>query len=277
MVDQSTPAQFPVQIIGAGPGDPDLITVRGQKLLAQADVVFYTGSLVPEQMLQHCLPTATFFDTRSHTLESWLPLLQKHVQQGQRVVRLQDGDPCLYGALHELMAFLLKHQIDFEIVPGVSAFQLAAARLRVELTVPQLVQSIILTRVQGRTDVPGYEDLATLASHRASLCLYLSARHASDAQAKLMAHYPSDTPIALCYRLGWPDEEIHLGRLDAMADITRETGHDRTVLYVISPALAAQSEAQSEARSQLYNPGHSHLFRRASFQARTSVPSGKQD
>ena len=137
-----------------------------------------------------------------------------------------------------------------------SAFQLAAARLQVELTVPQLVQSIILTRVQGRTDVPGNEDLATLAAHQASLCLYLSARHVADAQTKLMAHYPPDTPIALCYRLGWPDEEIHLARLDAMATTTQETGHDRTVLYVISPALA-----QTEARSQLYNPGHSHLFR----------------
>ncbi|NMF84752.1 precorrin-4 C(11)-methyltransferase [Nodosilinea sp. P-1105] len=260
----TAPEVMPVQIIGAGPGDPELITIRGQKHLAAADVVFYTGSLVPEQMLQHCRPSAECIDTRSHTLENWLPLLQERVQQGKRVVRLQDGDPCLYGALHELMAFLLKQQIAFEIVPGVSAFQLAAARLQVELTVPQLVQSIILTRVQGRTDVPGNEDLASLAAHRASLCLYLSARHASDAQAKLLAHYPPDTPVALCYRLGWPDEQIHLGRLDSMAAITRETGHDRTVLYVVSPALAAQSEA----RSQLYSPGHSHLFRPASPQAR---------
>ncbi|ESA38683.1 precorrin-4 c11-methyltransferase [Leptolyngbya sp. Heron Island J] len=250
-------SQFPpVHIIGAGPGAPDLITVRGQTLLAAADTVFYTGSLVPEQMLQWCRADVETIDTRSHTLETWLPLLQKRVSQGQRVVRLQDGDPCLYGALHELTTFLLKHQISFEIVPGVSAFQLAAARLEVELTVPQLVQSIILTRVQGRTDVPGEEDLASLASHQASLCLYLSARHAAAAQSKLMAHYPPDTSIALCYRLGWPDEEIRLGRLDAMATLTQAAGHDRTVMYLISPALAAQ-----EARSQLYNPDHSHLFR----------------
>jgi precorrin-4/cobalt-precorrin-4 C11-methyltransferase len=258
----TAPAQIPVHIIGAGPGDPELITVRGQRRLAEADVVFFTGSLVPEQMLQHCRPTAECIDTRSHTLESWLPLLREHVHQGKRVVRLQDGDPCLYGALHELTAFLLKHQIAFEIVPGVSAFQLAAARLQVELTVPQLVQSIILTRVQGRTDVPGDEDLASLAAHRASLCLYLSARHVVDAQDRLMAHYPPDTPVALCYRLGWPDERIHLGRLEGMAATTRETGYDRTVLYLISPALVAQAEA----RSQLYNPEHSHLFRPASPQ-----------
>ena len=252
-VNSST--QFPVHIIGAGPGAPDLITVRGQHLLAAADTVFYTGSLVPEQMLQWCQSAETI-DTRSHTLETWLPMLQERVNQGKRVVRLQDGDPCLYGALHELTAFLLKHQITFEIVPGVSAFQLAAARLEVELTVPQLVQSIILTRVQGRTNVPGDEDLASLAAHRASLCLYLSARHSTAAQDKLLTQYPSDTPIALCYRLGWPDEEIRLGRLDTMAAMTQAAGHDRTVMYLISPALAAQ-----EARSQLYNPGHSHLFR----------------
>ncbi|WP_017662064.1 precorrin-4 C(11)-methyltransferase [Baaleninema simplex] len=255
-----TTERFPVQIIGAGPGDPDLITVRGQNLLAQADTVFYTGSLVPTQMLQHCRPTADCIDTRSHTLETWLPMLRERVERGQRVVRLQDGDPCLYGALHELTAFLLKHEMAFEIVPGVSAFQLAAARLQVELTVPKLVQSIILTRVQGRTDVPGDEDLASLAAHRASLCLYLSARHAPDAQDKLLAHYPPDTPVALCYRLGWPDEQIHLRRLDGMAATTRETGFDRTVLYVISPAL----EARAEARSQLYSPSHSHLFRPSS-------------
>lgn len=249
--------KFPLQIIGAGPGAPDLITVRGKTLLVEADTVFYTGSLVPEQMLQWCRADVETIDTRSHTLETWLPLLQERVNQGQRVVRLQDGDPCLYGALHELTSFLLKHQIPFEIVPGVSAFQLAAARLEVELTVPQLVQSIILTRVQGRTNVPGDEDLASLAAHRASLCLYLSARHASAAQDKLMVHYSPDTPIALCYRLGWPDEEIHLGRLDAMTTMTKEAGHDRTVMYLISPALVAQGEA----RSQLYNPGHSHLFR----------------
>ncbi|MEB3232869.1 MAG: precorrin-4 C(11)-methyltransferase [Leptolyngbyaceae bacterium] len=246
-----------IHIIGAGPGAPDLITLRGQKLLAAADVVFYTGSLVPTQLLDHCAPGVEAVDTRSHTLETWLPVLRDRVQAGKRVVRLQDGDPCLYGALHELMAFLLENHIEFEIVPGVSAFQLAAARLQVELTVPQLVQSIILTRVQGRTDVPNREDLAALASHQASLCLYLSARHAQDAQDKLLQHYPIDTPIALCYRLGWPDEVVHLGQLDQMATLTRETGFDRTVMYVISPAL----NALREARSRLYNPDHAHLFR----------------
>ncbi|MEO0852514.1 MAG: precorrin-4 C(11)-methyltransferase [Cyanobacteria bacterium J06648_11] len=253
-----------VYVVGAGPGDPDLITLRGQKLLASADVVFYTGSLVPEQMLQHCRADAEIIDTRDRVLETILPLAIARAQAGLTVVRLQDGDPSLYGALHELMARLLEVNIDFEIVPGVSAFQLAAARLKVELTVPELVQSIILTRTSGRTTVPEAEDLAKLAAHRASLCLYLSARHAANAQTKLLEHYPADTGIALCYRLGWPDEILIRGRLDRMNDLTRTSGFERTVLYVISPALNCWPQSdipENQQRSRLYSPDHAHLFR----------------
>lgn len=246
-----------ITIIGAGPGDPELITVRGQKLLAQADVVFYTGSLVPEEMLALCQPEAERIDTRSEVLESVLPVMIDRVRAGQRVVRLQDGDPCLYGALHELMVRLLQEQIEVEIVPGVSAFQLAAARLKLELTIPEVVQTIILTRTSGRTQVPPAEELASLAAHQASLCLYLSARHAATAQAKLLEHYPADMPIALCYRLGWPDEQIQLGSLSHMAQLTRQINQHRTLLYVISPALGAVGPH----RSNLYAPEHKHRFR----------------
>jgi precorrin-4/cobalt-precorrin-4 C11-methyltransferase len=246
-----------VYIVGAGPGDPELITVRGQKLLARADVVLYTGSLVPEYMLDYCPPEVERIDTRSLVLETWWPLVLERVQAGKIVVRLQDGDPSLYGALHELMVHLWQHEVPFEIVPGVSAFQAAAAHLQVELTVPNLVQSIILTRAQGQTEVPSTEDLASLASHRASLCLYLSAHHCTKAQEQLLSHYPPETTMALCYRLGWPDEYVRIGRLDEMAQITREAQLNRTVLYIISPAL----EGRPEARSQLYSPGHAHIFR----------------
>lgn len=256
-VKKSSSAHGQVYIVGAGPGNPDLITVRGQKLLAQADVVFYTGSLVPETMLGHCQADTERIDTRFHTLETWLPLLLAKVETGKQVVRLQDGDPCLYGALHELVAYLLQHQIPFEVVPGVSAFQAAAARLGVELTVPNLVQSIILTRTQGKTTMPATEDLASLAAHQASLCLYLSAHHCRQAQAQLLTHYPPETPLAVCYRLGWPDEQIQQGRLDAMAQLTQNAHLSRTVLYIISPALASPVNG----RSRLYSPDHSHIFR----------------
>jgi precorrin-4/cobalt-precorrin-4 C11-methyltransferase len=259
MSEQTAPC-WPVHIVGAGPGDPELITLRGQRLLAEADVVFYTGSLVPEGVLAHCRPGVEAIDTRSFTLETLLPQIVERVKAGRRVVRLQDGDPSLYGALHELLIRLAEAGIPFEIVPGVSAFQLAAARLQVELTIPKLVQTIILTRASGRTQVPEAEALASLAAHRASLCLYLSARHVEQAQADLLAHYPADTPVAVCYRLGWPDEQIWLGSLAEMAALTRQAGLERTVLYLVSPALKGLSSSRS-ARSRLYSPDHTHLFR----------------
>jgi precorrin-4/cobalt-precorrin-4 C11-methyltransferase len=236
--------------------------VRGQTYLAAADVVFYTGSLVPEQMLRVCRPETELIDTRSLVLESMIPQMVQRVAAGLKVVRLQDGDPALYGALRELMMGLLHAGIGVEIVPGVSAFQLAAARLQVELTVPELVQTIILTRASGRTQVPVAEDLASLASHQASLCLYLSARHVESAQQHLLTHYDPKTPIAICYRLGWPEEQILLGSLAEMASLTQSATWDRTVLYVISPALAEAVQT----RSRLYSPQHSHLFRVRSSQ-----------
>ncbi|MFT0796196.1 precorrin-4 C(11)-methyltransferase [Synechococcus sp. H70.1] len=257
---EPTSPYWPVYIVGAGPGDPELITLRGQRVLSQADAVFYTGSLLPEGILVHCRPGVEAIDTRSLTLEMLLPQIVERVKAGLRVVRLQDGDPCLYGALHELLLRLAEAGIPFEIVPGVSAFQLAAARLQVELTVPELVQTVILTRASGRTRVPAAEALTSLAAHRASLCLYLSARHVEQAQADLLAHYPADTPVAICYRLGWPDEQIWLGSLGEMAALSRHAGLERTVLYLISPALQGLAGGGS-ARSRLYSPDHAHLFR----------------
>ena len=251
-----------IAIIGGGPGQPDLITVRGQRYLQEADVVVYTGSLVPETLLTHCGAEVEQVDTRSLTLEEWVGSIGDRAQAGKKEVRLQDGDPSLYGATHELVAHLIRQELPFEIVPGVSAFQLAAARLSVELTVPNLVQTIILTRTTGAaSSVPTAENLAGLAAHQASLCLYLSAHHCDHAQAQLLEHYPSDTPVALCYRLGWDDEEIHLGPLSAMAEMTRTAKLNRTVLYLISPALRAR-DTQPEARSLLYSATHGHIFRR---------------
>lgn len=247
----------PLAIVGAGPGDPDLITVRAQRLLAAADAVYYAGSLVPEALLAWCRPEAARIDTRTLTLEQILPQLIARVHSGERVVRLHSGDPCLYGAVHEQLMGLMAAGIEFEIVPGISAFQAAAASLGVELTVPGLVQTIILTRASGRTGVPAAEELAGLAAHRASLCLYLSAHHARECEQKLLVHYPPETPVAICYRLGWPDERILRVRLDELAATTRRVGLTRTTLYIVSPALTA-----APARSRLYHPAHDHLFRR---------------
>lgn len=272
----SVPALSPaVYIVGAGPGDPELMTVKAQRLLSQADVILYADSLVPRQVVQQARSDAEVIRTANKTLEDILPLMIDRVRSGKSVVRLHDGDPCFYGAVQEQIEALLEAEIPFEIVPGISAYQLAAARLRVELTIPNLVQSIILTRISGRTQVPETEELSTLAAHQASLCLYLSARHVEAAQAKLMQHYAAETPVAVCFRLGWPDEKVWLVPLSEMAALTQREDLIRTTMYVISPALTAatvppeygypdRASATLDRRSRLYNSDHSHLFRQGS-------------
>ena len=254
-----------VYIVGAGPGDPDLLTVKGQKILAKADVILFADSLVPRQILKIARPDAEIIQTANKTLEEILPLMIQRVRSHRSVVRLHSGDPSLYSAIHEQIQALAAAGVPFEVVPGISAFQAAAAKLQVELTVPELVQTIILTRISGRTTVPKNEELSSLAAHQASLCLYLSARHVEVAQAKLLQHYPADTPVAVCFRVGWPDEKIWLVPLDQMAASTEEQRLIRTTLYIISPALASTQQPEDlglpKARSRLYNPEHTHLFR----------------
>ena len=253
-----------VHIVGAGPGAPDLITLRGHRLLSQADVVLYANSLVPTGLLADIRPEAERIGTANLTLEAIVALMVDRSRSHQSVVRLHDGDPSLYSALYEQGRALAEADIPFDVVPGVSAFQAAAAALQTELTVPQLVQSIILTRISGRTQVPDTEELDSLAAHRASLCLYLSARHVENAQARLLEHYPSDLPIAICYRVGWPDERIWQVPLSEMAIKTRAEKLIRTTLYLISPALQAHQsspQANDATRSRLYAPSHDHLFR----------------
>ncbi|MBE9052402.1 precorrin-4 C(11)-methyltransferase [Nostocales cyanobacterium LEGE 11386] len=256
MKNNLAPQQSAVYIVGAGPGDPDLLTVKAQKLLAVADVILFADSLVPEQILQLCRQDAEIIRTANKTLEEIVALMVERVRSHKSVVRLHSGDPSLYSAVHEQMCLLAEANIPFEVVPGISAFQAAAAKLKIELTVPGLVQTIILTRISGRTQVPPHEELATLAAHQASLCLYLSARHVENAQAKLLEHYPAETPIAICFRLGWPDEKIRVVPLNQMAECTRQEKLIRTTLYLISPALTPAT-----GRSRLYHPEHSHLFR----------------
>lgn len=262
-----------VYIVGAGPGDPELLTIKAQRLISQADVILFADSLVPPAIVEHIRPDAELVRTANKTLEDILPLICDRVKAGRSVVRIHSGDPCLYGAVQEQMQAFLAAGIPFEVIPGISAFQAAAAKLRVELTIPGLVQSIILTRISGRTEVPAPEELASLAAHQASLCLYLSARHVEESQARLMQHYPADTPVAICFRLGWPDERLCVVPLADMAGVTQQENLIRTTLYVISPALAAetvpteylrtQAPGVGSRRSRLYNPEHDHLFRPA--------------
>ena len=184
-------------------------------------------------------------------------LMLDRVKDGKQVVRLHDGDTCLYSALNEQLCRLLDAEVDVEVVPGLSAYQATAARLKSELTIPGLVQTIVIGRAGGRTGVPESEALERMASLKASLCLYLSARHVEEVQRELLLHYPPETPVAIGYRVSWPDEWINVVPLKDIDRVSRERELIRTTLYVVSPALAAPGES----RSKLYSASHNHLFR----------------
>ena len=248
-----------ISIVGAGPGATDLLTLRAAEHLKQAEVLVWTDSLVSPDIAALAPESCERIRTSSMTLEEVLPLLVNRAQAGKRVVRLHDGDPCLYGALSEQICGLADAGIEVEVVPGLSAYQATAAALKAELTIPGLVQTIVLSRAGGRTGVPERENLQHLASLGASLCLYLSARHVEEVQATLLQHYSADTPVAIGYRVSWPDQWLSVVPLKQMATTSREHELIRTTLYVVSPALAAGRQ-----RSKLYSPDHKHLFRQKS-------------
>jgi precorrin-4/cobalt-precorrin-4 C11-methyltransferase len=246
-----------VWIVGAGPGAPDLLTLRAARAIEQAEVLIWTDSLVNPQLAAMAPANCERIRTSTLTLEEVMAVMLDRVAAGQRVVRLHDGDTCLYSALHEQLCRLLDADVEVEVVPGLSAYQATAAALQAELTIPGLVQTIILSRAGGRTGVPEREELQHLASLQASLCLYLSARHVEDVQTELLRHYPAETPVAIGYRVSWPDQWIQVVPLSDMARVSQERDLIRTTLYVVSPALAAPGAA----RSRLYSASHHHLFR----------------
>ncbi len=245
-----------ILFVGAGPGDPELLTLRGARALATADVVVYAGSLVPRGVLTHVRHGARIHNSAILTLEETHRLLTDAYRAGQQVVRLHSGDPSLYGAITEQMALLDAEHIPYEIVPGVSAFQAVAARLGIEYTQPGVVQTLILSRAGGRTGLPTNESLAELARHQVTLCLFLSARHVAEVQEALLTSYPPSTPIAVAYRATWPDEELSTGTLAELTAMVHGQGYERTTLIVVGPSLHRHG-----GRSRLYDPTHWHLFR----------------
>ena len=252
----TSPKPSTIAIVGAGPGAPDLLTRRAEDRLRSADVLIWTDSLVSPQIAALAPEGCERIRTSTLTLEEVLPVMIDRARQGLRVVRLHDGDPCLYGALSEQVCGLADAGIAVEVVPGLSAYQATASALSAELTIPGVVQTIVLSRAGGRTGVPEAEDLSNLARLKASLCLYLSARHVDEVQATLLQHYPADTPVAIGYRVSWPDQWLDVVPLNRMAAVSKERQLIRTTLYVVSPALATQGR-----RSKLYSPSHDHLFR----------------
>lgn len=255
----------PVHFVGAGPGDPELITLKGRRLIAEADVLIYTDSLVDERLCRWAKPGAAVHRSSGLTLEEILGLIRGAVAAGKKVVRLHTGDPSLYGALHEQVAALEREGIPYEIVPGVTAATAAAAALGAELTVPELSQTVIIARAAGRTPVPAGESLASLAAHQATMVLYLSAALIGKAAAALReGGYPPDTPAAVACRVSWPDQRIVRGTLADIAGLARSAGiRSHAVILVgrvLDPALRALEQPH---RSRLYDPGFSHGRRRA--------------
>jgi len=269
-VEDRPPASGKVIFIGAGPGDPELLTLKARRLLAQADVVIYAGSLIPEAVLQYAPPTATLHNSAPLTLEQVMAIMTTAVQAGKQVVRLQSGDLSLYSAIQEQMALLDEASIDYEAVPGISAFQAAAAALHSELTIPEVVQTIILTRGEGKTKMPSGESLAALAAHHASLCVFLSARLSKTIQEQLLTAYAPETPVAILYRVSWPDEQIIVTRLQDLHSEIRKHKLTRTTLILVGEAIGNRKN-----RSRLYHTTHAHIFRKRG-RARKSPPVGAE-
>jgi precorrin-4/cobalt-precorrin-4 C11-methyltransferase len=255
-----------VYFIGAGPGDPDLLTLRGQRLIQAADLVVWADSLVHPDVVALARPDAEVVGSAALTLEQITDKLIAAARAGRRVARLQSGDPALYGAVHEQLVALERAGVAYEIVPGVSSAFAAAARLGAELTVPGLAQTVIFTRLANRTTtVPDTERLRDLARHGATLVIFLSASVIEQVTAELLAGgYPSETPAAVVYRATWPDEQIIRCTLGTMARAARAAGLTKQALILVGPAIdPALRQVSAERRSHLYRPDYTHLFRRA--------------
>ncbi len=256
--------RYKIQFIGAGPGDPELITVKGMRCLQEADRVVYTGSLVPESLLQYCREGVKLFDSASMTLAETHASLKEGYLAQERVVRLHTGDPTLYGAIQEQIRLLEQERIPHEVVPGVSAAFAAAAALNQELTLPEVSQTLILTRLSGRTPVPEREELAKLASHRATMVIYLSVQQIEKVVSELEQHYPQDTPVIVAYRVGWPDQMLVCGKLANIGEKVRDAGISRQALIMVGEVFRRELESATEPkRSKLYDESFSHQFRDA--------------
>jgi len=252
-----------VYFIGAGPGAPDLITVRGQRLIARCPVCLYAGSLVPAEIVASTPPGATVLDTAAMTLDQIIEYMVDADEKGVDVARVHSGDPSIYGAIGEQMRHLVARDIAYEVVPGVPAFAAAAAALGRELTLPDVCQTVILTRTAVRaSDMPPGEELATLAQSRATLAIHLSINNLVVVVRELTPHYGPDCPAIVAHRVSWPDQQIVQGTLADIRDKVKPLGITRTALILVGQALAADLDAADAfANSRLYDPSHHHVLR----------------
>ncbi len=245
-----------VYFVGSGPGDPELITLKAKRLLEEAEVVVYAGSLVDEKILSFVNPEAEIYSSASMTLEEIVGLMRKEAERGKKVVRLHSGDASIYGAIGEQIAELEKHGIECEVVPGVSSFLAAAALLKKEYTVPGISQTVIISRISGRTDVPEKERLSLLAEHKASMVIFLSVARIDEVVEELKQGYERDTPVAVVYRATRDGEEVIQGTLEDIAEKVKERGIKKTALILVGDFL------RKTGASKLYSESFSHSYRK---------------
>ena len=249
----------PVLFVGAGPGDPELITLRGARALAEADVVVWAGSLVHPALLGHCKPGAEIHDSAALDLPRIVEIMTEGWKAGRSVVRLHTGDPSIYGAIAEQIDELDALGVPHLVIPGVSSFAASAAVLQAELTRPGISQTVILTRRAGRTPVPEGQDLPSLAAHEATMCIFLSVGSIDGVVDDLRTSYPAETPVAVVANATWPEQQIVRGTLSDIAARVSEAGVEKTAMIVVGGVLGQGGEA-----SKLYDPTFSHGYRVAS-------------
>ncbi len=258
---QATIDSSKVYFIGAGPGDCELITLKGYRILSAADVVIYAGSLINHDLLQYCKKGAECHDSASLNLEEIITLMKAGIDNGKLVVRLQTGDLSLYGSIREQGEELTKLDIGYTSIPGVSAFLGAAAQLGVEYTVPEVSQSLVITRMAGRTPTPESESLESFATHQTSMAIFLSIHDVNEVVRRLHNEgkgYPMDTPVTVIYKATWPDEKKVTGTLTDIAEKVKEAGFKKTALILVGRFLGEEYHY-----SKLYDDGISHEYRQA--------------
>ena len=251
-----------VHIVGAGSGDVELITLRGKRLLEEADVVIYAGSLINPELLTFCKADTQKYNSAYMTLAEVIHVIEQAEAKGLTTVRLHTGDPSIYGAIQEQMDELKKRGIDFDVTPGVSSFLAAAATLKQEYTLPGITQTVIITRHGGRTPVPERERLRDLAKHQTTICIFLSIKMIAEVVDDLIdGGFTPNTPIAVVERASWPDEKIIRGTLATIEEQIKSEEVERTAMIVVGHCL--DSYIEQYQHSQLYSPKFSHMFRKA--------------
>lgn len=246
-----------VHFIGAGPGDPELLTIKGKRLIDEADVIIYAGSLVNPAVLKDAKKSAAIYNSAGMTLEEVIGVIKEAEEQGKQAVRVHTGDPAIYGAHREQMDELDKLGIAYDVIPGVSSFLATAAALKKEYTLPGVSQTVILTRMEGRTPMPEKEKLADLAKHQATMIIFLSVGQMEELAKQLMTSYPPTTPVAVVYKASWEDQKIVTGNLTDIAQKVEEAGIRKTALTVVGDFLGDEYEL-----SRLYDKHFTHEFRK---------------